>query len=55
MEYINNLMDKNGYFDKELYCGLKKLNKISKNKKIKYSLFRKLRRKFLNFLERIDD
>ena len=51
-EFIDNLMNKYG-FDNKKYCGLKELNSISKAKKPKSSIKRKIRRRFLNLLDKI--
>jgi len=51
-KFIDNLMVKYGFEDKK-YCGLIELNPISKAKKPKSSIKRKIRRRFLNFLEKL--
>jgi len=49
--FIDKLMQKYGFDTKE-YCGLKELNDYSKSIRPKSSLKRKIRRKFLNLLDR---
>jgi hypothetical protein len=51
-KFIDTLMEKYG-FESAKYCGLRELNSYSKNSKPKVSLKRKIRRKFLNLLDRI--
>lgn len=51
-EFIDNLMIEYG-FDNKIYCGFKELNPISKAKKPKSSIKRKIRRRFLNLLDKI--
>jgi len=51
-KFIDNLMIEYK-LDNEKYCGLKELNHIAKTYKAKFSLKRKIRRKFLNLLDKI--
>ena len=50
--FIDTLMEKYG-FGNAKYCGLRELNSYSKSNKPKSSIKRKIRRKFLNLLDRI--
>ncbi len=51
-QFIDDLMNEYGFNDKK-YCGLKELNPIAKAQKPKFNLKRKIRRRFLNLLERV--
>ncbi len=51
MEFVQNLLKEYGFGDKK-YCGLSELNEVAKNQKPPFNLKRKLRRRFLNLLDR---
>jgi predicted glycosyltransferase involved in capsule biosynthesis len=50
-DFINKLLLNYGFTDKQ-FCGLEDLNAIAKAQKPKFNLKRKIRRRFLNFLDR---
>ena len=50
-QFIKDLLVEYGFSDKK-YCGLSMLNEMAKNQKPKFSIKRKIRRKFLNLLDR---
>ena len=51
-QFIENLLIEYGFSDKR-YCGLSMLNEMAKNQKPKFNIKRKIRRKFLNLLDRL--
>ena len=50
--YVENLLSTYGYGD-EKYCGLEELNSFAKAQQAKFNLKRKIRRRFLNLLDRL--
>jgi predicted glycosyltransferase involved in capsule biosynthesis len=52
-KFINNLLDKFGYSNKSIFCGLREFNEDTKRKKIKFSIKRKIRRQFLFLMEKL--
>lgn len=51
VSFVENLQKKYGFED-EKYCGLATLNRITLSEKPKSSIKRKIRRRFLNILDR---